>query len=313
MGLVSFIIPHFNSSSFVEQTVLSLFQQTYRDIEVIVVDDGSTDLELEALFRLKETWPEIRIFHRPKNLVKGANSCRNYGLEKSRGEFVNFVDADDVLIKEKIEQQMMLFLNNSSLGMVVCKTRYFLDSVFNQLELLQKLEFTDNTDFIGSYLSRIGVWCTNSALIKKRSIGQIRFKEGQIDGHEWLFFLRLMLNNVKVSAVNEVFVLKRKHSNTIGNMSMVKKLPSLLEARKIVFSRLKDSSLPKKKNYLDLLLADVNSLLRSSAKVGLMVVYMDSIRFFRLSALQRVRAIILFFVFWIFKRGNSLSVISSYE
>ena len=151
------------------------------------------------------------------------------------------------------------------------------------------------------------------ALIKKRSIGQIRFKEGQIDGHEWLFFLRLMLNNVKVAAVNEVFVLKRKHSNTIGNMSMVKKLPSLLEARKIVFSRLKDSSLPKKKNYLDLLLADVNSLLRSSAKVGLMVVYMDSIRFFRLSALQRVRAIILFFVFWIFKRGNSLSVISSYE
>jgi hypothetical protein len=74
-----------------------------------------------------------------------------------------------------------------------------------------------------------------------------------------------------------------------------------------------DSILPKKKNYLDLLLADINSLLRSSAKVGLFGLYMDSIQFFRMSAFQRIRAFILFFVFWIFKRGNSLVVISSYE
>jgi len=313
MGLVSFIIPHFNSSIFLVQTVSSLFQQTYRDIEVVVVDDGSTDLELEALFKLKETWPEIRIFHRPNYLVKGANSCRNYGLEKSNGVFVNFVDADDILIADKIEKQMMLFSRNSSFGMVVCKTRYFRNSLSNQVELLQKLEFGCDTDFLEYYLSKMGVWCTNSALIRRGAIGETRFKEGQMDAHEWLFFLSLMLNDVKVSAVNEVLVMKRIHQNTVGNINIKYKTPSLLEARKIIFSKILNYSNPKRNYYLKLLLDDINALLKTTGKCGQFRLYFSTLIFFKLNFVKFVRGFILFFVFWILKKGTSFSVISLYE
>jgi glycosyltransferase involved in cell wall biosynthesis len=274
------------------------------------VDDGSTDLELEALFKLKETWPEIRIFHRPDNLVKGANSCRNYGLEKSIGEFVNFVDADDVLIADKIEKQITLFSRNSSLGMVVCKTRYFRNSLANQVELLQKLEFESDTDFLEYYLSKMAVWCTNSALIRKEALGPTRFKEGQIDAHEWLFFLSLLLNNVNVSAVNEVLVMKRIHQNTVGNINIRYKTPSLLEARKIIFSKIQNYRSPKRDYYLKLLLEDVNGLLRTSGKCGQFRLYFDTLIFFKLSFVKLVRGFALFFVFWILKKGTSFSVIS---
>lgn len=313
MAVVSFIIPHYNSSKFLSETISSLYSQVFPDFEVIVVDDGSIEIELNELYKLKDIWPHIRIYQRPYYMVKGANSCRNFGLTLSRGEYVNFVDSDDVLLSNKIESQMRLFDNDSSLGMVVCKTMYFRDFLSNHVGLLQKLEYSHDSDFLSCYLSKVGVWCTNSALIKKSALLQNKFKEGQIDAHEWLFFLNLMLDGVKVSAVNEVLVLKRIHSNTIGNIDIKYKIHSLLEARLSIFSRLVNFNSSKKNTYIKLLLADINSLLRTTAKCGQFKLFFTAISFINLSIIQMLRAFFFFFVFWIFKKGDSFSVISSNE
>jgi hypothetical protein len=199
------------------------------------------------------------------------------GLKLAKGNFVNFVDSDDLLLPDKIERQLEIFSNDPTLGMIVCKTRYFRESPANQLELLQKIEFTKDSDFLECYLSRLGVWCTNSALIKKSLIGEHTFKEGQVDAHEWLFFLVLMLGGMKVSAVNDIGVLKRIHSQSIGNLTMRLKLPSLLEARLLILDQLLKIQGPDQKKYMQLLLADLNSHLRTTAKVGHFRLYCKTI------------------------------------
>ena len=99
--LVSIIIPVYNASKYVEQSVYSAINQTYRNIEVIAVDDGSTDNSYELLKTIKDT--RLKVF---KQLNQGACVARNRGIQESTGEYVKFLDADDFLYQDAIERQV---------------------------------------------------------------------------------------------------------------------------------------------------------------------------------------------------------------
>ena len=100
--LVSVVIPTYNRADILADAINSVFAQTYDDIQVIVVDDGSTDDTSE----LVENFPEV-MYHKQKN--RGANAARNTGIELSNGEYVAFLDADDRWASEKIERQVDAF------------------------------------------------------------------------------------------------------------------------------------------------------------------------------------------------------------
>jgi len=95
--IVSIIIPCFNAEKWVAQCIQSCLDQTYKNVEIIFVDDGSTDRSLEII---KSFGSAILCQSGPR---KGACAARNQGLALSRGEFVKFLDADDVLAKDVIE------------------------------------------------------------------------------------------------------------------------------------------------------------------------------------------------------------------
>lgn len=97
MSLVTIIIPCYNAESFVADAIESAFAQTFKDIEIIVVDDGSTDGTIDVINRYAN---RIRIL-RQRNL--GAPAARNNGMRAARGEFVQFLDADDILLPSKVE------------------------------------------------------------------------------------------------------------------------------------------------------------------------------------------------------------------
>lgn len=99
--LVSIIIPVYNASRFVEESVYSALNQTYSDIEVVVVNDGSTDDSLDKLLSIHDD--RLRIF---SQLNQGPNVARNRGLKESRGEYVKFLDADDVLYPQVVATQV---------------------------------------------------------------------------------------------------------------------------------------------------------------------------------------------------------------
>jgi glycosyltransferase involved in cell wall biosynthesis len=105
--LVSVVIPVFNAERFLAKTLSSVQKQTYNNIEIIIVNDGSSDSSLEIAARYALSDPRIRVDSQ-KN--KGVASARNFGLRCSSGEYIAFLDADDLWHPTKIERQMRVLL-----------------------------------------------------------------------------------------------------------------------------------------------------------------------------------------------------------
>lgn len=305
MTLISFIIPHYNTLQFIGQTISSIESQTYSNFEIIIVDDNSPDKvfkELEILIRDKE---KVSLYTLPKQYLKGANSCRNFGLQHSKGEFVNFIDSDDIILPSKIETQLKIFARNPDLGMVICKTQYFSDHTSNRLELLQHMDFTISDDFLENYISKKSRWCTNSALIKKSELNDISFRPDFLDAHEWLFYIELLISGVNIDFVNDILVLKRKHSQSIGNMNLSNKLPSLINSRLLAIDFINSNSL-NKISYYNFLVDDLNSFLKSSAKRNMFTLYFSTILNLELSLFVKFKCLINYIVYSSTKRGDSL-------
>ena len=112
--LVSVIIPVYNSEKTIEKTLNSVINQTYKEIEIILTDDGSTD---ESTVILKN------YIEKNKNFViklvtkknGGVSSARNLGIDNSKGEYISFLDSDDVWLPKKLETQIKIFLENKNI------------------------------------------------------------------------------------------------------------------------------------------------------------------------------------------------------
>ena len=110
---VSVIIPTYNRKGYIPDAIDSVLEQTYKDFEIIVVDDGSTDGTGEIL--RKRYGEKIRYFSKENG---GCASARNFGVRMARGEYIAFLDSDDRYLPNKLEDQVVLLERNSSYGFV---------------------------------------------------------------------------------------------------------------------------------------------------------------------------------------------------
>ena len=111
--LVSIIIPAFNRAQLIGATLDSVLAQTYTNWECIVVDDGSLDYTTKVLDAYIKSDSRIQCFNRPSDSIKGAPTCRNIGIEKSKGEYLIFLDSDDFLLPHCLENRIKKFIENS--------------------------------------------------------------------------------------------------------------------------------------------------------------------------------------------------------
>lgn len=124
--LVSAIIIFFNARQFIEQAIASVFKQTCDCWELLLVDDGSTDGSREIALVWARNHPErVRYLTHAHRRNRGMSASRNLGLHHARGEFVAFLDADDVWQAEKLEQQVAIFERHPRAGMVAGATLYW--------------------------------------------------------------------------------------------------------------------------------------------------------------------------------------------
>jgi glycosyltransferase involved in cell wall biosynthesis len=104
--IVSIIIPTFNRVDLLEETIVSVREQEFREWECIIVDDGSTPENVQRINNLIAKDGRFRFYNRPGNLPKGGNYCRNFGIKLSKGKWIQFLDSDDLLPPQKISLQM---------------------------------------------------------------------------------------------------------------------------------------------------------------------------------------------------------------
>ncbi|MDB9372549.1 glycosyltransferase family 2 protein [Nodularia sphaerocarpa] len=121
LPLVTVIIPVYNYANYIAATLDSVFAQTYRPIEVIVVDDGSTDNSAEIV----RAYPEVQYFYQSN---QGVSVARNVAIAAAKGEFLAFLDADDLWKPDKLSLQIAYMLENPDIGITGTKSINFLES-----------------------------------------------------------------------------------------------------------------------------------------------------------------------------------------
>ncbi|MFT5237208.1 MAG: teichuronic acid biosynthesis glycosyltransferase TuaG [Ulvibacter sp.] len=109
--LISIITPLYNAENFIAETIISIQNQTYSNWEVLIVDDCSTDLSSQVVEKLELTDSRIHFIRNDVN--KGASDCRNQGAGLAKGEYIAFLDADDLWHSEKLEKQLQFMQANN--------------------------------------------------------------------------------------------------------------------------------------------------------------------------------------------------------
>ncbi len=133
MPKVSIIVPIYNEEEYVSTCLLSLINQTLDDIEIILIDDNSTDNSLNILLDYAKKYPNIKVYHNEKNLGQGAS--RNIGLSFATGEYIGFVDSDDYVSYTMYEDMYKAVLNNNYPKLVTTEIMFVKDDSYANRDL----------------------------------------------------------------------------------------------------------------------------------------------------------------------------------
>lgn len=192
---VSVIVPVYNGERYLERCMESILRQTWENMEILLVDDGSTDGSAGLCDDFAEKDKRVRAIHTAN---KGVSSARNLGLEICGGDYVTFVDADDCLAENMVEY-LADMLGKTGCDVAGCGFWKFgpaydaqegtradkeAQIVWQQVETLSGTEFMEK----GILQSDTRCW---SKLYRKQSIGSVRFEEGLAIGEDMLFLLDL--------------------------------------------------------------------------------------------------------------------------
>jgi len=112
-------MPVYNAGSFLVETIKSILSQTYKNFELIIIDDASTDNTWQIISDFKKQYPKkIKAIRLKKNLNKGGDACANKGFRIAKGEFIARMDADDIAHPKRLEKQVKFLLKNPEIFMV---------------------------------------------------------------------------------------------------------------------------------------------------------------------------------------------------
>lgn len=239
---VSIIIPTYNRAHLIGETLDSVLAQTYPNWECIIVDDGSTDDTDEVVGEYVKKDSRFQYYQRPKDRKKGPNSCRNYGLELSKGEFVKWFDSDDLMYSELLEEQIASFKSTTDCS--VCKIVY----CDFEKNITVKQNTIYSSQLIEDYLVGRITFYVSGPLWRKSFLNNQEelFDESLSNLDDWDFNLRMLYCEPKIAFIDMPFIKYRIHkyslSKEIGKLNF-DEIQSEIKAREKHIAILSNSQL----------------------------------------------------------------------
>ncbi|MDY0404626.1 bifunctional glycosyltransferase family 2 protein/CDP-glycerol:glycerophosphate glycerophosphotransferase [Virgibacillus sp. 179-BFC.A HS] len=214
MGKVSIIMPVYNTAEFIDKSVQSLIRQTYTDLEIILINDGSNESCTRKLTEIAAMDNRIKLYHLQGN--KGTGAARNVGMDRATGDFIYFFDSDDYLPEKTIEI-LMRHIKHHDLIRGKMKTTYFgsgmaiiLDGLFKvKMHTEEKYHLFKNESVLN---------CLFRTEFVQRH--QLRFMEDARIYSDLSFIVMALMNTQQVPYVKEAVYFKRKRNDAISNPSL---------------------------------------------------------------------------------------------
>lgn len=207
--LISIIIPTFNRAHLIGETLDSIIAQTYQNWECIVVDDGSTDNTSEVMTEYVNRDSRIQYYKRPNELKPGGNDARNYGFELINGDWIHWMDDDDILLSGFYEYAFSYAQDKSNL--LINPITYWNEE--SQLENLKSIRL--QSTIYNDYLCWRFKITTPSILFRKSFLdGKTLFSSDILRGQETEFFLRIFydLKPEEYIILEKSYFLYRQHN-----------------------------------------------------------------------------------------------------
>lgn len=215
MKKISIIIPTYNRYEILSQTLDSIIYQNYKNWEIILIDDHSTDYtsELSQLYMISES--RIKCLRRPNKMPKGANSCRNFGYSKSSGDIIIWFDSDDYLLPGSLDLIQENIKGKDFLVYGAIRTD-------ENLKLIGKMNLWETKDLFSDYLMWKFKIVTNSlAFSRNFLLNKELFDIDLPFGHETTFFARLFANAKKerFKIINRALFYYRTHQKGVSQIN----------------------------------------------------------------------------------------------
>jgi len=207
MPKISVIIPVYNCEEYISDTIDSLLNQTYRDFEIILVDDGSTDNSCKLIKEMPDR--RIKLFFNDRN--RGIAYTRNKGVELSNGEFIAFLDDDDIALPYRFEHQVTYMNEHPDVDLVGGHLRR-IDA--DGKDLNSQWNVLLNPDYIKAFLMLGNTVASGTVLVRKSFINNnnLKFRDNQYGAEDYRFWVECSLVG-KLSNMDEVFQLWRVGHN----------------------------------------------------------------------------------------------------
>lgn len=202
MELISVIIPVYNAEQYLKKCLLSVCEQTYKDLEILLIDDGSTDASSSICDRFALEDCRIHVIHQGNG---GVSHARNVGISSSNGKYIMFVDSNDFIERDMIEK-LYLAIKQNDADLSICNFDYpdrnetnpevypVCDELISGMEVLKNRVFQPKSNYW------IVAW---NKLYKKEVFSQIRFPEGKICGDAYIMH-EIYLNCRKIACIHDV-------------------------------------------------------------------------------------------------------------
>ena len=211
---VTIIMATYNRAHFIEETLNSIQNQTFKEWECIIIDDGGTDHTAEIIKPFLYKDKRFSFFKRPERYTKGLPGCRNYGLDVATGNYIIFFDDDDIVHPQNLEC-CILELENKEISF--CR---YIREVFTG-EFNYKFDYSKNyTSFtidvqdLESVIKNELPFNSCAVMWRKKCFQDFRFVEHLMYAEEWELYTRLLSTNIKGISIAKCLFYGRKHANS---------------------------------------------------------------------------------------------------
>lgn len=195
------------------ETLISIQEQTFKNWECLIIDDGGTDDTLEVISPIIENDQRFKYFNRPDQYLKGLPGCRNYGIDLAQGNHIIFFDDDDIVHPDNLKIGVeVVELNNVDFCHYQKEPFEKQKPIIKNTPITLKVSLTKR-DIKKVITQEIGL-ASCTVLWKKKCFEMIRFDESLLYGEEWECYSRIIMENFNGIIISNVLYYNRKHHNS---------------------------------------------------------------------------------------------------